>query len=878
MKSSEIRDIFLEFFSSRGHHVAPGSSLVPDDPTLLLTNAGMVQFKPYFLGEAPPPYRRATSAQKCVRTTDIESVGITARHNTFFEMLGNFSFGDYYKDEAIPWAWEFLTSVLEIDPGSLWMSVYEEDDEAERVWKSTSGVAPERVIRLGAQDNFWDMGDTGPCGPCSEILYDRGEKFACSHACGPGCDCDRFLELWNLVFMQYDRRPDMSLVELPRKNIDTGMGLERVAAVKQGASTIFEIDIIMPVIEAITGLCGVRLGDSPGADISVKVIADHSRAATFLISDGVMPSNEGRGYILRRLLRRAVRHGRLLGIEGHFIDALAGVVTELLGDVYPGLKERNKLVTGVITSEEESFDQTLDRGVELLSNVIEEHKAEGKDTIGGKTVFYLHDTLGFPLELTREIVSDKGMKIDHEGFGVLMEEQRERARLSRKGEMDEEGAAYSEASNRCGRSRFEGYERNRLETTVTAIIIDENSVESVEGERDIEVVLERTPFYAESGGQVGDSGVIEGLTGAIAVETTFYGAPDLAIHRGRISGALKVGDTVTASVDVERRLAIARNHSATHLVHWALRDVLGAHARQAGSLVAPDRLRFDFTHFDAVSPDEIARIEMLVNERVLDDAPVRVTVMAREAAIAGGAMALFGEKYGEEARVVEIGDFSKELCGGTHVERAGNIGPVRITAESSVGAGLRRIEATSGFETLRHYRFIEGVLRETEDLLKVRSESVPLRVAEMLIRVKDIERVAAKERSKSVDGMAGEITDKAKRITVGGADFLFARVDAVDQSRLRNLADVMIKKEESIGAVALVAVAGEKAQLVVKVAKGMVGRLNARDLADAGGKMLGGGGGGREDMGIAGGPMINGADAALLEIEKAIKEKIEAPL
>ena len=874
MKSSEIRKVFLDFFAEREHRVVPSSSLVPNDPSLLLTNAGMVQFKPYFLGEEKTTYKRATSVQKCVRTTDIESVGITARHNTFFEMLGNFSFGDYYKAEVIPWAWELITQVLAIDPATLWMSVYEEDGEAESIWKSTPGVDSERVIRLGADDNFWDMGATGPCGPCSEILYDRGEKYSCGPDCEPGCDCDRFLELWNLVFMQYDRRGDASLVPLPRKNIDTGMGLERVAALKQGVSTIFETDLMAPVIEAIHDLSGVSLGDGTRTDVSMKVVADHSRAATFLISDGVIPSNEGRGYILRRLLRRAVRHGRLLGVEGHFINRLADVVVELFGDVYPGLKEHHRLVTGVVSSEEERFGQTLEQGIELLAEVLDEHRANGKDTIDGRTVFYLHDTLGFPLEVTEEIVSDQGMKVDRESFDVLMEEQRARARLSREGEAAEEAGVYALVCGQVGGSCFEGYTCDRLASRVISIIAGQQAVDLAEGDTEVEVILDRTPFYSESGGQVGDAGVIEGPAGKVTVEDTFYGAPNMAIHKGRLVGKIAVGDQVEAIVDVARRQSVARNHSATHVLHWALRQVLGGHAKQAGSLVGPDRLRFDFTHFKGVEPDELEEIERLANARVLDDAPIATLVKSRDDAVAGGAIALFGEKYGEEVRVVEMGDFSRELCGGTHIDRTGRIGPIRIVSESGIGAGLRRIEATSGLATLSHYKFVGEVLGRAEEILKVKAEEVPGRISDLVGRLKEFERAAARDQSKSSEKTAEDLIEQGRTVSAGGSEFLFARISDEDAGALRDLADVIMNKKK-LGGVALVASAGEKAQLVVKIDKALTDRLNARELANAGGRMLGGGGGGRADMAVAGGSRVESMDAALSAVEKALMEKLE---
>lgn len=874
LKSTEIRRTFIEYFESRGHRVVPSSSLVPNDPTLLLTNAGMVQFKPYFLGEEAAPYSRATSVQKCVRTTDIESVGITARHNTFFEMLGNFSFGDYYKEQVIPWAWELVTSVLGIDPGSLWMSVYEEDDEAEGIWKATSGVPPERVIRLGADDNFWDMGATGPCGPCSEILYDRGGGLACGPECEPGCDCDRFLELWNLVFMQYDRQADMSLVGLPKKNIDTGMGLERVAALKQGVSTIFETDLIFPVMEAITDMSGVRLGGSPGTDISMKVVADHARAAAFMISDGVIPSNEGRGYILRRLLRRAVRHGRLLGIERHFIDGLSDVVVELMGDVYPGLKEHHELLNRVISSEEERFGQTLQQGMDLLADVIDEHRGSGTDTIDGKTVFYLHDTLGFPLEVTEEIASDEGMKVDRESFDALMREQRDRARLAREGETSEECGIYLDMGETLGSTCFEGYDCDRLTSRVLSIVVDGEQVEEATGDLEVELVLERTPFYSESGGQVGDAGTVRIPGGTVRVADTFYGAPDLALSKGRLEGTVRIGDSAEAAVDMERRTATARNHSATHVLHWALRQVLGTHARQAGSLVTPERLRFDFTHFKAVEPAELELIERLANERVLEDAPVSTTVEGREDAMAAGAMALFGEKYANEVRVVKMGEFSQELCGGTHVESTGRIGPIRIVGESGIGAGLRRIEATTGFETLRHYKFAEGLLGETAGLLKVTGEELPRRVTEVLARLKELERAAARDKSRSAQSMAADIIESGKLLSAGGKRFLLARLDSEDLKSLRDLADVIMNKKKDLGGVALAARAGDKAQLVVKVEKSLSSRLNARDLAGAGGRMLGGGGGGRADMAVAGGSRVEGLEDALLEVEKAITRNL----
>jgi alanyl-tRNA synthetase len=875
LKSEEIRNTFINFFEERDHRVVPSSSLVPDDPTLLLTNAGMVQFKPYFLGERKAAFSRATTVQKCLRTTDIESVGITARHNTFFEMLGNFSFGDYYKESVIPWAWELITKVYDIDPASLWMSVYEEDDEAEQIWKSTPGVDPARVIRLGADDNFWDMGATGPCGPCSEILFDRGADLACGPTCEAGCDCDRFLELWNLVFMQYDRRADESLVPLPRKNIDTGMGLERVAALKQGVRTIFETDIIRPVIDSIADLSGMKLGDGHASDISIKVLADHSRAATFLISDGVIPSNEGRGYILRRLLRRAVRHGRLLGIEGHFIDGLSSVVVELLGGVYPGLKEHYRLVEEVISSEEERFSQTLEQGLALLKDVVEKGQAEGKETIDGKTVFYLHDTLGFPFEVTREIAGDAGMGVDEEGFDELMEEQRERARRSREGEaVAEELGVFTEVCEVVGETTLEAHSCSTLDSRVTALIVDGARVDAASDRESVEVVLDSTPFYAEAGGQLGDTGIITTPDGTLTVLDTYYGTRGLAVHKGKLEGTVKEGDPAHCEVDAFRRQAISRNHSATHLLHYALRRVLGTHARQAGSLVGPDRLRFDFTHFKALSPDELLEIEAIANDRVLEDWPVDTTVKSRDEAEASGAMALFGEKYGERVRVVQMGDFSMELCGGIHVASSGQIGPIRIISESGIGAGLRRIEATSGHATLEHFRFVQDRLDNVATLLKARPEEVPERVGEMAAKLRELERDAARERSGDMVSSAEAIAESGRKVTIDDVTLVTQLVDGADGKTLRDMADIVMAKSHA-SVVALASSSNDKASLVVKIEKGLVSRgLDAKQLANAGGKALGGGGGGRPDMAVAGGSRLDGLSEALEIVEKATREKL----
>lgn len=867
MKGSEIRKKFIDFFAEREHRVVPSSSLVPSDPTLLLTNAGMVQFKPYFLGEENPPFRRATTAQKCLRTTDIESVGLTARHNTFFEMLGNFSFGDYYKEKAIPWAWELVTGVLEIGGDQLWISVFEDDLEAEEIWKNTPGVKPERIIRLGAEDNFWDMGPTGPCGPCSEILYDRGEQFSCSESCAPGCDCDRFLELWNLVFMQYNRNPDQSLEPLPRKNIDTGLGLERAAAIKQGVDTIFETDLLKPIMQSIGSYCGVELGRSPDSDISLKVVADHSRAATFLVSDGVIPSNEGRGYILRRLLRRAIMHGRKLGIEEFFLQKLSDVVVETMGSVYADLKEHRRLISGVLTAEEEKFGQTLEQGIELLSEVIDDHRSSGKRTIEGETVFYLHDTLGFPLEVTEEIARENSMDVDTERFDLLMEEQRERARQSA-------AQAFEKKQSLNVPTEFTGYGRLRQEASIVALLRDGEPVREVEGDLDLEIVLDATPFYAEAGGQVGDAGTIESESGRVAVRDTYYNESGTILHRGRLEGLLKVGQRASASVDGERRRAIARNHTATHVLHWALRQVLGTHAKQSGSMVTPERLRFDFTHFKPLTPKEIDDIERLANQKVLEDASVSTVETTQEDARERGAIALFGEKYGEDVRMVCVGPFSKELCGGIHVERTGQVGPIRIASESGIGTGMRRIEATSGLATISHYKHLEQLTSQTSELLKVEREQVPQRLSELLNRVRHLEKEAAREASKAAVEKARESASRGRKTVVAGLEVLLCKVEGESQKTLRDLADILMNEGE-YSVVALAGGSEGKAQLVVKLDERAVERgLNARELANAGGGILGGGGGGREDMAVAGGSRTDMLDESLDEVLRLAKEEL----
>ncbi|MEJ5185492.1 MAG: alanine--tRNA ligase [Candidatus Geothermincolales bacterium] len=866
MKSGEIRESFLRYFEERGHRRVKSSSLVPDDPTLLLTNAGMVQFKPYFLGTAKPEFTRATSCQKCVRTTDIEKVGRTARHLTFFEMLGNFSFGDYYKAEAIPWAWDFLTQVIGIDPSRLYCSVFREDDEAYEVWRDVVGVPEDRIVRLGEEDNFWDMGTTGPCGPCSEIIYDQGEEFGCGRPdCRVGCDCDRYLELWNLVFMQYNRDERGELHPLPSKNIDTGLGLERLASVLQGARTNFETDTIYPIIQRLVDISGVPYGRDEKADVSLKLVADHSRAFTFLVGDGVLPSNEDRGYVLRRLIRRAVRHARLLGIERPFLREMVDAVVETLGDVYPELKENRSFIHAIVGKEEERFSQTLRAGLAYFEEAVNKTIGEGSNVLPGDDAFHLHDTLGFPLELTVEMASERGLEVDVEGFERLMEEQRERARAAREDKGYEEAWAevYTEILENYGPSDFTGYQTTSDRGKVAAIVKDGRIVPRAATGDVVEVFLDRTPFYAEKGGQVGDRGVMRFPGGNAVVEETRYAAEDLIAHRVRIlEGMLEVGHEVEAEVDVERRWAIRRNHTATHLLHWALGQVLGEHAKQAGSLVDERRLRFDFTHFQALTPEEKDRIEELVNEKILENQPVRAYITTFDYAREIGAVALFGEKYGDFVRVVEVGEISRELCGGTHVNRTGDIGHFVLLSESGIGSNLRRIEALTGMEALRYRRELERTLSQATRMLKTDPARLPERIERLLERVKELESELRKRESRAVAEMARQDAAWREEKLDDGRKVAVTRLDGLEPRELREMAERALAAREAC-VVGIASVKGDKANLVVAVRKELCGTVNAVELVRRAAEALGGGGGGRPDMAVGGGSRLEGVGEAL---------------
>jgi len=759
VNSAEIRESFLSFFESKGCTRRPSSSLIPDDPSLLLTTAGMVQFKPVFLGVKDLGFTRATTVQKCVRTTDIDIIGTTGRHHSFFEMLGNFSFGDYFKSEACAWAQEYSVDVLGLDPDRIWYSIYEDDDEAEAIWANEVGVPAERIVRMGAKDNFWSAGPTGPCGPCSELYYDQGPEVGCGSAdCAPGCDCDRFLEYWNLVFMQYDRAEDGTLTPLPKQNIDTGMGLERIAAILQGVHSNFETDILRTLMADAEDITGVAYGSGDRKDTSLRILADHARAVTFMIADGILPSNEGRGYVLRRLLRRAVRHGRLLGVEDAFFNRLVDRVIELMGEAYPEIVSHKDLIDGIVAAEEERFGATLRTGLSFLEAELAAMGAT--DTLDGRVAFTLHDTYGFPFELTAEIAAEKGVGVDEKTFTEQMEAQRERARSHVKDESwNQYGGAFAELTAEGVRTEFVGYGRDEADTEVVAILVDGQRVDSLAAGSTAELVLQSTPFYGEQGGQVGDEGVITAASGArFVVSDTKIPEAGIVVHHGRLEeGTLAQGEAVHAAIDVMRRERIRRNHTATHLLHWALRLVLGEHATQAGSMVAPDRLRFDFTHFEGLSGEQLDKIERLVNAKVFENHQVRAYETSLASAREAGVTALFGEKYADFVRVLEVGNFSRELCGGTHISATSEIGFVKIVSESSVGANLRRIEAVTSFDAYELVRTEESELAEAAAVLKVPTRDVAERTAALVKRAKELESGAERLRDAVADDAINKI-------------------------------------------------------------------------------------------------------------------------
>jgi alanyl-tRNA synthetase len=861
VNSAEIRESFLSYFESKGCRRQPSSSLIPDDPSLLLTSAGMVQFKPVFLGAKNLGFTRATTVQKCVRLTDIDIIGTTGRHHSFFEMLGNFSFGDYFKSEAAAWAWEYSTEILKLDPERIWITIYEDDDEAEAIWVDEVGIRPERIVRMGAKDNFWSAGPTGPCGPCSELYYDQGPELGCgSPDCAVGCDCDRYLEYWNLVFMQYDRAEDGTLTPLPKQNIDTGMGLERIAAILQGVPSNFETDILRDLMSLAEEITGADYGVNEKVSTSVRIIADHARAVTFLIADGVIPSNEGRGYVLRRLLRRAVRHGRILGVEDPFLVRLVSRVIELMGDAYPEIVEHRELIEQIVSSEEERFGATLRQGLTFLETELAELSAGAM--LDGGVVFKLHDTYGFPFELTAEIAAEKNVEVDVDAFSAEMEEQRERARAAVKDESwTGFGGAIAELAKESGATQFLGYDHDEADGTVLAILREGARVDALAVGEAAEIVLDKTAFYGEQGGQVGDLGVIDGPDGRFVVEATRI-AQGVISHVGKLeTGSMAVGQTVHGAIDVMRRERIRRNHTSTHLLHWALRLVLGEHAKQAGSYVAPDRLRFDFTHFEAMSAAQLDRVERLVNAKIFENHPVRAYETSIASAKEAGVTALFGEKYGDFVRVLEVGNFSKELCGGTHASRTSEIGFLKVVNESSVGANLRRIEAVTSFDAYEYVMREEAELVQTASVFKVPRFDVNERAAAAVKRLKELEsgssRLVDVVADDQVNRLVSEAVDAGYRLVV-------SQPPNLRPSGLRVLWDIL--RARGVDAVVLVAADVETGKPIFlaagadnAVAAGFNAGAAVREIAG----VLGGRGGGKPNMAQGGGEDASRIDEAL---------------
>jgi len=864
MTTSEIRASFLEFFRKNGHRVLPSSSLVPhSDPTLLFTNAGMVQFKDVFLGKEVRDYSRAATAQRCVRAggkhNDLENVGYTARHHTFFEMLGNFSFGDYFKREGIHFAWNYITGTLEIPKDRLWVTVYTDDDEAERIWVEEIGVDPTRCTRLGEKSNFWAMGDTGPCGPCSEIFYDHGPEIAGGPPGTPEEDGDRYVEIWNLVFMQYERGSDGVLVPLPKPSVDTGLGLERVAAVMQGVHSNYDIDLFKSLIRAAADVTGTQDLQSP----SLRVIADHIRACTFLIIDGVVPSNEGRGYVLRRIIRRAIRHGYKLGQTQPFFHKLVAPLVREMGSYYAELGSGEARAAQVLAQEETRFAETLATGMVLLDAETAKLKSS---VIPGETVFKLYDTYGFPADLTADIARERGLTIDQAAFDVAMEAQRRRAQAASKF-----GADLRETIKLTGKTDFSGYDRVADDARVTSLIFDGAVVDVLRPGQEGQVVLDHTPFYAESGGQIGDTGVLVGPHARFTVRDTQKIGASFA-HVGVLEkGELRVGDVVSAQVDEERRKAIALNHSATHLLHAALRKILGKHVEQKGSLVAADRLRFDFSHTQALSPDELRRVEDLVNSEIRENAAVETRVMALDQAKAAGAMSLFGEKYESDVRVLSIGDFSMELCGGTHVERAGDIGLFKITGESGVAAGVRRVEALTGRGAYEWVVHTDQVLRDIAAMLRGSREDVDEKVRELVERSRRLEKEVQQLKSKLASGHGGDLSTSAK--DVGGVKVLAAQIDGADVRSLRDAMDGLKSKLGS-SVIVLASVQEGKVLLVAGVSADLVARIKAGEIAGLVAAKVGGRGGGRADFAQAGGTQPENLAAALAGVESLVRSRL----
>ncbi len=871
---NELRRMFLEFFESKGHLAMKSFSLVPhNDNSLLLINSGMAPLKPYFTGQEIPPRKRVTTCQKCIRTGDIENIGKTARHGTFFEMLGNFSFGDYFKDDAIRWTWEFLTEVVGLDPDRLYPSVYLEDDEAFRIWNEKIGIPAERIFKFGKEDNFWEHG-SGPCGPCSEVYYDRGEKYGCGKpGCTVGCDCDRYIEVWNNVFTQFDNDGKGHYTELEHKNIDTGMGLERLAVVVQGVDSLFTVDTNKALLDRVCELAHTEYQKDHETDVSLRIVADHVKSCTFMISDGIMPSNEGRGYVLRRLLRRAARHGRKLGIEGQFMAGLAATVIELSKDGYPELEDNKAMIFKVLEQEEDKFNKTIDQGLSILNDRIADMQAKGEKTLAGADAFKLYDTYGFPLDLTREILEEKGYGVDEDGFAAAMKEQKDKARNARKttNYMGADVTVY-QSIDPAITTEFVGYNNLTAESKITVLTTEDEIVEALtDGQRGT-VITEQTPFYGTMGGQQGDVGVITGQNGEFKVEDTIHLQGGKVGHVGVMThGMLQNGNTVTLSVCARNRALTCQNHSATHLLQKALRLVLGEHVKQSGSYVDAGRLRFDFTHFSAMTPEELGKVEELVNQEIRAGLPVETQVMTLDEAKKTGAMALFGEKYGDSVRVVKMGDFSTELCGGTHVANTGSIASFKILSETGIAAGVRRIEALTSEGLMKHYEEVEKELHEAAKTAKTTPAGLSAKIEALLEEIKALSAENEKLKSKLAKDSLGDVMNQVKE--VNGVKVLASQVADVDMNGLRGLGD-QLKDKLGEGVVLIASVMDGKVNLMATATDGAQKKgAHAGNLIKAIAGLVGGGGGGRPGMAQAGGKNPAGVEEALKKAVEVVEEQ-----
>ncbi len=872
---NELRRMFLEFFESKGHLAMKSFSLVPhNDNSLLLINSGMAPLKPYFTGQEIPPRRRVTTCQKCIRTGDIENIGKTARHGTFFEMLGNFSFGDYFKTEAIHWSWEFLTEVVGLDPDRLYPSIYVDDDEAFEIWNKEIGIPADRIFRFGKEDNFWEHG-SGPCGPCSEIYYDRGEKFGCGKpGCTVGCECDRYIEVWNNVFSQFDNDGHGNYSELKQKNIDTGMGLERLAVVVQGVDSLFTVDTNKALLDRVCALSGKEYQKEHETDVSLRIVTDHIKSCTFMISDGIMPSNEGRGYVLRRLLRRAARHGRKLGIEGKFLADLSKTVIDLSKDGYPELEEKQSMIFKVLSEEEDKFNKTIDQGLAILAEMEASMVSAGEKTLSGENAFKLYDTYGFPLDLTREILEEKGCGVDEEGFNAAMKEQKDKARKARKATnyMGADVTVY-QSIDPAITSEFVGYDKLSVDSKISVLTTEEELVEALTDGQTGTIITDETTFYGTMGGQQGDKGIISNENGEFKVKDTIHLQGGKIGHVGVMTkGMLRVGEAVTLSVCERNRALTCRNHSATHLLQKALRTVLGTHVEQAGSYVDAARLRFDFTHFSALTPEELGKVEEMVNKAIADALPVKVENLPIEEAKKTGAQALFGEKYGDIVRVVSMGEFSKEFCGGTHVENTASIGSFKIISETGVAAGVRRIEALTSKGLMEYYAQLEQILHEASKALKTTPEHLEEKIAHLQGENKELRSELESLKSKLAKDAMGDVMNQVKEIA--GIKILTTKVEDVDMNGLRDLGD-QLKEKIGEGVIVIASVSEGKVNLMATATEGAVKKgVHAGNLIKAIASLVGGGGGGRPNMAQAGGKNPAGVEDALKKAEEVIAEQI----